>query len=585
MKVPFLVSLSVPAAFCVLWLGVGCTPRPEIKAPIDTTADLRGESSAPSTGKISKESSGPATGRVATKSGSPEAKKPTGSAASSSEGVESLTPDCRELLAQIHELDKQIPWYYHETKRSSRDIHSDMVACRDLCERFLSECPQSALECEVKGILTRVLFGRQGWAKREIEEEYSEKLKGPPKSSEAWGKWTAYMSRLDGLAEEVRSQCGPGSRARRTVLWVQFEVHMAAVRYSQARKVAKEIVHELELTTDTGQEVEDIKSGVHMDVAYSFNYENSYAATVDYLRAVIDENHQDPEYILYNDILFQGLTGVGDLEGMREFMYQVRAEYPERLPAIPTGYLVQQYEHGLYISHFWLGYVCMALGDMEGAASHFQDNILEINDFHHIRKIAGKLPLSYLEVYRDQRSGTLLRFIRECYGRVPEIQEQDGSRRPLDFDLGDLWATERRLSLKESKGKVVVVLFRRPGNRSAIGFLQAIDRFVGERAKDGLEAITLGFVRRKANPRKDALRCKRMREELNAGKVVNFAGGFDPDRKRHRIFRAFCGTVGTPSLVLLDRQGKIAWFLADPRNMQVALTERVIDRLLKEKAD
>jgi len=465
------------------------------------------------------------------------------------------------------------------------EIHADIVACRDLCLRFLSECEQSALECEVKAILTRVLFGQQSWAKREIEDEYGTTLSGPPKSNDAWDKWTAYRTRVERLAEEVANECNPGSRARRTVLWVTFEIHMAAARYSQAREVGKVILDELEVTTDAGQEVEDIKSGVHMDVAYSYSYERNYAAVVEYLLSVVDKHHDDPEYVLYNDILFQGLTGTGDLAGMREFMYQVRAEYPERLPQIPEGYLVRQYQHGYYITHFWLGFVTMALGDMVDAESHFQDNILEINDFHERRKAEGKLPLSYLEVFRDQRSGTLLRFIRECYGRVPEITEEDGSQRPLDFDLGDMWATEKRLSLKESRGKVVVVLFRRPGNRSASGFLQALDRIVEERAKDGLVAITLAFVRKKADPSKDKARLERMRSDLAKRKVKNFTAGFDPDRKRHPIFRGLCGTVGTPSLVLLDRQGKIAWFLPDPRDLQVQLTEKVIDRLLKEKDD
>lgn len=75
-----------------------------------------------------------------------------------------------------------------------------------------------------------------------------------------------------------------------------------------------------------------------------------------------------------------------------------------------------------------------------------------------------------------------------------------------------------------------------------------------------------------------------MRDELATLKVKNFVGGFDPDRTGHKIFRGLGGTVGTPSFVVLDRQGKIAWFLADPRALHVKLAERVIDRLLKEKA-
>jgi tetratricopeptide (TPR) repeat protein len=592
MKVPFLVPLSVVVAFCFPWLCAGCTPRSEIKAPVEAKPPIGAvvapstavEPPTESTATPEKESeSAKAVGKA--KPASSEAENRTGTAPPPRGPSEPLSPECRALVAEITKLDKQIPWYYHVNKRSAADIHADIVTCAGLCESFLSKCPQSALVCEVTATLARVLFGGQEWHKSEIEREYGEKLSGPSTASAAWKKWNAYKNRVLALAEEVISGCTPpGSRARRTALWVTFESRVAAGLYAKAREAGKTLIDELPFATDSGQEVEDIKSGVHMSMAYTFQYEGNYEAVVEYLRAVIDKHHTDPEYGLYNDILLQGLTGTGDLEGMRELQYQVRAEYPERLPGLPEGYLIRQYEHALYITQFWLGFVSMVLGEMDDAAELFQSNILEINEFHERRKAEGQLPLTYLEVYRDQRSGTLLRFIRELYGRVPEITQEDGTRGPLDFDLGDLWATEKRLSLKESRGKVVAVLFRRPTNASAASFIQQLDPFIGERAKDGLAAITLGFVRRKPHAGQDSARCKRMRDELATLKVKNFVGGFDPDRTGHKIFRGLGGTVGTPSFVVLDRQGKIAWFLADPRALHVKLAERVIDRLLKEKA-
>ncbi len=71
-----------------------------------------------------------------------------------------------------------------------------------------------------------------------------------------------------------------------------------------------------------------------------------------------------------------------------------------------------------------------------------------------------------------------------------------------------------------------------------------------------------------------------MRKDLKA-LGVSLPAGYDPDRK-HSIYQAVGATVGTPSFVVLNRKGEMAWYLQDPRDLDRKLMRRVIERLLAE---
>jgi hypothetical protein len=74
---------------------------------------------------------------------------------------------------------------------------------------------------------------------------------------------------------------------------------------------------------------------------------------------------------------------------------------------------------------------------------------------------------------------------------------------------------------------------------------------------------------------------QKMRDDMKKLNV-SLPAGFDPDRK-HKIFSCLRGTVGTASFALIDRQGRLAWWLADPRDLDREILRRVVERLLKEK--
>jgi hypothetical protein len=184
----------------------------------------------------------------------------------------------------------------------------------------------------------------------------------------------------------------------------------------------------------------------------------------------------------------------------------------------------------------------------------------------------GKKIDNVLLIYRDFRAKHLLAFLADYLGKPPAH----------DFEFDDMWATSAKASLKESKGKVVAAVMRRPGDTRAASFLQAIDRLVKTRGGEGLVGINFYFLSGKPNPEADAVSIQSMIDDL-AQLGVSLPSGYDPDREGQKTFQGLYGTLGTASFALVNRKGELAWWLADPRDMDRKLAEAVILRLLAEK--
>jgi hypothetical protein len=172
-------------------------------------------------------------------------------------------------------------------------------------------------------------------------------------------------------------------------------------------------------------------------------------------------------------------------------------------------------------------------------------------------------------IIRDFRSKHLVEFIQTVYGKKPEV------------DFEDLvWITEEKLTLKESIGKVVVIVFRRPDDVRSATFLQAMDRLVKERREDGLVGLTMGYFSGRPNPETDAAKMDAWQKDLEK-LGVTLPAGFDPDRKRQNIMRSLFATVGTASCTVINRKGEVVWWMADCRDLDKKIAARVIDRLLQ----
>ena len=75
----------------------------------------------------------------------------------------------------------------------------------------------------------------------------------------------------------------------------------------------------------------------------------------------------------------------------------------------------------------------------------------------------------------------------------------------------------------------------------------------------------------------DEARAK-LKEDLAA---IGYEGpaGVDPDGSGHALFRSWQATVGTATFMIVDREGRLAWHMTDPKASDVRLVSRILDRI------
>jgi hypothetical protein len=490
------------------------------------------------------------------------------------------------MLARLRELDTSVPIVFAYSGRSTAEINEEVKEGIALARRFLAGCPGAEPACEVKAQLARFLLARGRRHRDEMERERSQALKDSgmtPREIET--AWAAERARIDdemrAYYDEVRSLsaatagCKESPRGRLTGIFVTLKLAEQEGRHEEVRRLARTFLEE-------GGE-SPTASSVHLSVASGYLAERRYKEAAEYLRAVIEKRENDPEYVVFIDRLFDALTGLGDLEGMEELAYRVRAEFPGRMESVPNQFLKSIYEQWYYNALFWIGYVRMAMGDLDGAKSAFRESIAEVEALETRLKAEGKLVNNVIKIYLDNRTRDLLDYIEVRHGTSPMAMD-DGAARPLDFDLGSLWATDEKCTLAESRGKVVAAVFQTKGfhdDRSR-PFLVEIDRLVKEREKDGLRGVWLSFLTGKGGAEEDSKALETLREERRA-LGVSLPAGYDPDRSGQRLFRNLNATVGSSTFFVFDRKGRYAWYMSDPRGIDFAITRRVIDRILAEK--
>jgi tetratricopeptide (TPR) repeat protein len=494
---------------------------------------------------------------------------------------------CEEMLVRLRDIDVLVPIAIAQAKRSQEQLNNDAREGIALARRFLAECPGTEPTAEVRALLARLLLARGGRHREEEAAARQKKLKdsglSPEEIEEAW---KAEKEKLDGemaaYHEEARilARLAAGSRedrkARLTGLFVLMKLADQQGRFEDARRLARELFAE--------DPDHPNASSIHISTASGYLSERRYKEAAEHLRGVIEKREADPEYVVYNDLLFNALTGLGDLEGMEDLAHRIRAEYPDRMQGQAIEYYRGLYEQWYYNALFWIGFVRMALGDVDGAKAAFRESIAEVEALEARLKPEGKVLNNVIKIYLDNRTRDLLQYLEDLHGKPPATMDEKGVARPLDFDLGPYWATEEKLTLEGSRGKVVAAVCQTQGWHEGRSppFLQAIDRLVKERSADGLRGVWLSFLTGRKGPEEDARALAALRDERKT-LGVSLPAGYDPDRVSQQLFRSLHATVGTSTFFVFDRNGCYAWYMSDPLGRDVQIARRVIARILAEK--
>jgi hypothetical protein len=121
------------------------------------------------------------------------------------------------------------------------------------------------------------------------------------------------------------------------------------------------------------------------------------------------------------------------------------------------------------------------------------------------------------------------------------------------------------------------VLFRNPGDSSAQSVLVELNRLASE--LDGALGMTLGFFANRIRESQAQQNLERMRQE-HEELGLDLPGGFDASPNQ-KIFRSLHANVGNPSLIVFDREGRFAWYIMNPRDMDREILSRVVQRLVQ----
>lgn len=138
------------------------------------------------------------------------------------------------------------------------------------------------------------------------------------------------------------------------------------------------------------------------------------------------------------------------------------------------------------------------------------------------------------------------------------------------------WVTEARLSLREARGSVILLLthgFTRP--KPSGEDLQMLQRIVDARGSEGLTGAIVTFWNKDRNEAEASRLAKSLREDLDYFKV-SVPAGLLPSTLMRSLFPRSCG--GT--CVVVDRDGKFVWetMLRSSLPAEANLTRMVLDR-------
>ncbi len=471
--------------------------------------------------------------------------------------VLALSAECREAFITARSLSSGVPRFFRDMQRKPDEIDRDMIDCIAVCERFLKDCGGGELDTEIKGILSRMVLGRfarvQHAKRREFEND-RERLA-------AWSE--EYLNSAKKFAEESSATKLDKREVRAEALRLLVQITERQRDFDSLRKYAAMLEKEFPKF--------DLLGDVIYSHGRSFISQGRYQEAYDFAKRVTKERDADDELAIYNIVLYQGMLGTARLEEIEELMEGILVEYPLRAESVRRNYLRVQYAQWYNVAHFWIGYCRFARGDIDGARESFEAHVAQVESLKAKLDAEGKKLDQVVAITLDYRTRDLLLHLDDYHGKVPT----------LDLDFGSYWATEEKLSLANSRGKVVILMFRTPGDLRSLTFAQEAGRLAAENP-DKVAGALVTYVVGKPNPGRDAEKLRNLRDEAKA-QGIGLPAGIDPDRERQSFFKEVHATIGpSASCIVLDRQGAIAFYVADPRDMDRMILRRAVERLMKK---
>ncbi|MEM7232436.1 MAG: hypothetical protein AAF517_09690, partial [Planctomycetota bacterium] len=489
---------------------------------------------------------------------------------------EALSLESQAMLEQLKQIRSRVPFLFLDLKRDLSAIDFDLKRAIKLGEEFRAANPTNKLTPEIVAYLGRDYLSRYKRHLVDYRNRINKEIQGAlPKAAadqevqtllkEEAGRYLSHMRTLGQFAFEKAQK---GTKARYLALGLQSDIAEKDFNFREQIRYAKMLLEEF---PDA-----EHRSKFQIDVGKALFYLADYESAAKWMREVISKHKADREYAIYNSVLFESLNGIGDLEGMEKLMRQIGDEYPERIAKATSGHYKGQYSQWYNIRSFWIGFARYALGDVEGARSALLDCQAHLQKLR-AELIAQKKDLPSVEgIILKFRVNDVLHYLDTFHGKEPVVSEAcAGKIARADMEDGVHWVTPHKISLESAKGKIVPILFRLPETKRTQTFLQELDELGKE--MDDVAPMTLAFLPSKVSQEQKEQRFQKMVRDLDHLEV-DMPAGFDMSPNQC-VFRSVHATVGTGSFIVYDKEGRAAWYLPDPRDMDRKILERVLKRL------
>jgi beta-lactamase regulating signal transducer with metallopeptidase domain/tetratricopeptide (TPR) repeat protein len=472
-----------------------------------------------------------------------------------------LTAECQSQIETLRKTYTAIPTNFSGLGRDRLEaVAAEVYKCRDGLQSFLANCKGRGA-CDAPFMLARLQTSLS--ARQRVEWAQKQALPG----EEVNRRMTAYHRLNVALCERALACAGDGkdqAEFRCQVYDLLGDIHFQLLDFEPALKNYLAAIEGCPKFPNIGNTL--------VGAGRSYFELRRTEEGVKFIDKAIKDYYKDRSLPIFYEVKWNLVETAGDIEGMIAWCKDVQKVFPLRMlregldrPENRAEY--DGYQRYLGFSGFRLGYAYFAKGDLSNADENFQKHIDYLNELEaKLGKESKALPQE-LQIYR-QRSADNLEVLRTRIGEPPSI----------DLDFGDMWITAKRGRIADGKGKAVAVLFRGEGDTRSSGFLKNLDRHLSKNA----ENKTLSVAHFMKGSRDPMGQLEKVADEMAQLGIENAAVGMEPDAENHSIFRGLGAMVGSATFEIFDRQGRLAWWMQDPREMDSQLIIKIWERLSKE---
>ncbi|MFN0057406.1 MAG: hypothetical protein ACKVX7_03030 [Planctomycetota bacterium] len=227
----------------------------------------------------------------------------------------------------------------------------------------------------------------------------------------------------------------------------------------------------------------------------------------------------------------------------------------------------QDFATNLEQHDFFVGFANYVLGRAELAAAAFQKSI-DFLDAKMKDNTIGQVG----RVTLVQRTPRMRDAMAKLHGKPAP---------PIDLVKGR-WLNDAVFDLKAELGNVVVLFFCPYKFGRSDDFSQALQEMLVENWSRGLRVAWLAVPQGNQTPEKQIALIQAEADRLGLTFPIALPLG-EGTTFPLPMFEAYNVPIGTPTVVVIDRQGKVAWYHIDPTFRDFEVTRIVFDRLLTDK--